>query len=348
MTFYIEKDIENITKNLDDDFKNNLAGKTVLVIGSEGFLGKYFIKSLINFNDNNKNQLVNIIGLDNLRTSKKDNNDVTKYEFIEHDVTSPLSLSQKPEFIIFAAGIASPYYYRKYPLETLDTTVKGLRYFLDYASVHNSKLLYFSSSEIYGNPDINNIPTKESYKGHVSCVGPRACYDESKRLGETLLKIYSEEKNVHGVTVRPFNVFGPGMSPYDYRIVPNFFSQALNNKPISIYGNGEQTRTFCYISDAIEGFFKALFYGRKGEPYNIGNPDQEISIKDFSTLFSKVTDDLTNNFIITDYPDSYPADEPLRRCPDITKAREHFEFYPKISLENGLQNFYNWCKPYYS
>lgn len=347
MTFYLEKDIENIANDLEDDFKKNFSGKTILIIGSEGFLGKYFVKSLIKFNEINKNHTVNIIGLDNLRTSKKDNNDKSKYHFIEHDVTSPIKLSQDLDFIIFGAGIASPYYYRKYPLETLDTTIVGLRYFLELSINKSTKLLYFSSSEIYGNPDINNIPTKESFKGHVSCVGPRACYDESKRIGETLLKIYSEEKNVYGVTVRPFNIFGPGMSPLDYRIVPNFFSQAINNKPISIYGDGKQTRTFCYITDGIVGFFKALFYGRKGEPYNIGNPEQEISIKDFSKIFSEVTYDLNNNFIVTDYPDSYPADEPLRRCPDITKAREHLNYYPKVDLKTGLSNFYKWCKTYY-
>ena len=206
--------------------------------------------------------------------------------------------------------------------------------------------LFFSSSEIYGDPDSKNIPTKESYRGNVSCTGPRACYDESKRVGETLCHIFHNIRGVHTNTIRPFNVFGPGMQETDYRVLPNFTSRIKANIPLQIYGTGNQTRTFCYVTDAMEGFIRVILSGISGEAYNIGNPNPEISvielIKKIESILGKKV-----NYNIVDYPDSYPADEPNRRCPDIRKAKIQIKYEPKIDIDEGLTRFINWSEKVY-
>ena len=253
---------------------------------------------------------------------------------------------KKIDIIIHAAGIASPFYYRKKPLETLDVTINGTRNLLNIAKKNKSKFIFFSSSEIYGDPDKANIPTKENYRGNVNSMGPRACYDESKRLGETLCYIYSKYFNVHTNIIRPFNVYGPGMSQNDYRIFPNFAINILTNSIISIYGSGNQTRTYCYVSDAIEGFLRVIKYGKKGEVYNIGNNKPEVSVGQIYKIFKKIT----TKKIFAKYikhPKSYPADEPQRRCPDIKKSIKHLNYKPKINLEVGLKKYMDWAKQNY-
>ena len=202
-----------------------------------------------------------VIVLDNLITSGKEGSEIPDFEniqFLNHNVVLPFEIEKDLDYIIHAAGIASPYYYRAYPLETLEVAIHGTQNMLKVAKAKSAKLTFFSSSEIYGDPDPKNIPTKESYRGNVSCTGPRACYDESKRVGETLCNIYHSLHGVHTNTIRPFNVFGPGMQETDYRVLPNFASRIKGNIPLQIYGNGEQTRTFCYITDAMEGFIRVV------------------------------------------------------------------------------------------
>ncbi len=154
--------------------------------------------------------------------------------------------------------------------------VQGTKNMLDLARTNGAKLLFFSWSEIYGDPDSAHVPTPESYRGNVSCLGPRACYDKSKRLGETLCRIYQQRYGVHTNIVRPFNVFGTGMQERDYRVLPNFASQIAGGRPLTVYGTGRQTRTYCYLSDAIVGFTLAMLRGVPGEPYNVGNPKPEL------------------------------------------------------------------------
>jgi UDP-glucuronate decarboxylase len=244
----------------------------------------------------------------------------------------------KVDFIFHMAGIASPYYYRAFPLETLDVAITGTRKMLDMAKDKGAKLIFFSSSEIYGDPDSKHVPTAESYRGNVSCLGPRACYDESKRVGETLCRIYHTQFGVDTAMIRPFNVYGPGMQEKDYRVLPNFASRIKNEQPLKIYGSGNQTRTFCYITDAVAGFMKVAAHGVPGEPYNIGNPTPELSMLELAKEIEKVLGQKVAVDIV-EYPDSYPADEPNRRCPDISKSNLQLGYQPRVTLQDGLKRF---------
>jgi UDP-glucuronate decarboxylase len=187
---------------------------------------------------------------------------------------------------------------------------------------------------------------QESYRGNVSCQGPRACYDESKRAGETLCYIYHTQHGTATNTIRPFNVYGPGMQETDYRVLPNFASRIKSGSPLHIYGDGTQTRTFCYITDALVGFFKVFLKGVPGEAYNIGNPKPEISMIDLAGALKKISSSEIKYDII-EYPDSYPADEPMRRSPDIRKARLQLGFEPIVGFEEGLSRFLSWTDEVY-
>ena len=347
--FLLEKDINQIVENIKD-VSNQFSGKTVLLTGGRGFLGRYFMSIFNLLNKQVLKEKVKVIVLDNLITSGKEGSEIPSYEnieFINHNVIKNFITDKKIDFIIHAAGIASPYYYRAYPLETLEVAINGTQNMLKLAVLKSARLIFFSSSEIYGDPDSKNIPTKESYKGNVSCIGPRACYDESKRVGETLCNIYHNLKGVSTNTIRPFNVFGPGMQETDYRVLPNFTSRIKGNIPLQIYGTGNQTRTFCYITDAMEGFIRVILNGVPGEAYNIGNPNPEISVIE---LIKKIEAILGKRvkYNKVDYPDSYPADEPNRRCPDILKAKIQVKYEPKIDINEGLKRFLEWSEEAYT
>ena len=348
MSFLLNSDLEEITLELGEEMKS-FNGKNILITGARGFLGRYFIDFFLLLNSNYLDKKCHILGVDNFITAGSFGKEISSdkmYEFKEHNIIKPFKKNKSFDFIIHAAGIASPYYYKKWPLDALDVSTLGLRNVLNLADKH-TRLIFFSSSEIYGNPDSSNVPTKETYNGNVSCLGPRACYDESKRMGETLIQIYAENYNVNASIIRPFNVYGPGMQKLDYRVLPNFASKIFSNEEITIYGDGSQTRTFCYVTDAIVGFLKVLINGKPAEPYNIGNPKPEISMLELIKLVEKVNPEYKIDYRITDYPDTYPADEPMRRCPDISKASENLNYNPKINLENGLVRFFNWARENY-
>ena len=345
----INSDICEIVDSIND-FANNFSDKTILITGARGFLGRYFIDTFNLLNEKIFVKPVKIIALDNLITSGKSGLDFPEYKnvkFIKHNVINNFESNEKLDYIIHAAGIASPFYYRAYPLETLDVAITGTKNMLELAKQHNAKFTFFSSSEIYGDPDLKYIPTSESYRGNVASQGPRSCYDESKRVGETLCYVFNTCYSVHTNIIRPFNVFGPGMQETDYRVLPNFASQIIKDNPLNLYGSGEQTRTFCYITDAMEGFLRVIFKGMPGETYNIGNSQPEISIinlvKKVQKIYSKEI-----KFNLVNYPESYPADEPNRRAPDISKALNHLGYKPKVPLDEGLKRFFNWAKKNYS
>ena len=345
----INSDICEIVDSIND-FANNFSDKTILITGARGFLGRYFIDTFNLLNEKIFVKPVKIIALDNLITSGKSGLDFPEYKnvkFIKHNVINNFESNEKLDYIIHAAGIASPFYYRAYPLETLDVAITGTKNMLKLAKQHNAKFTFFSSSEIYGDPDLKYIPTSESYRGNVASQGPRSCYDESKRVGETLCYVFNNCYGVHTNIIRPFNVFGPGMQETDYRVLPNFASQIIKDNPLNLYGSGEQTRTFCYITDAMEGFLRVIFKGMPGETYNIGNSQPEISI---INLVKKVQEIYTKQikYNLVNYPESYPADEPNRRAPDISKALNHLGYKPKVSLDEGLKRFFNWAKNNYS
>lgn len=344
----VRDDFAAIAKNLKDDARK-LEGKTVLISGGGGFLGKYLVGTLCHLNDRVLKKPARIIAVDNYITGKahphfhfRHRPDVLE---VWADAAQPLPVREPVHYIIHAAGIASPAYYRKYPLETIESAITGAKNLLELAR-RNPELngfLFFSSSEIYGDPEAHAVPTPETYHGYVSSIGPRACYDESKRLGETLTAIYHDLYNLPTTIVRPFNVFGPGMLHDDRRVLPMFAYKTLNKEPLIVFGNGHQTRTFCYITDSITGFYKVMLNGKPGHAYNIGNDANEISMKDLAALFTEI-EGSGGTYRTEPYPDHYPGGEPMRRCPDITKAKDHLGFNPRVDLENGLARFIEWCR----
>ena len=344
----IEEDLAAIIKGLGKD-ANKLSGKTVLISGGSGFLGSYINQTINLLNQKVLAKKCKVISVDNYITGSEKRNfigplDDKYFQFIYQDVRLPMLISDKVDYVIHAAGLASPYYYQKYPLETIESAVVGAKNLLEIARTKNvAGFLFFSSSEIYGDPDPKHVPTPETYAGHVSSVGPRACYDESKRLGETLSLVYHEQFGVPIKIVRPFNVYGPGMKPNDYRVIPTFLHRSLTGEPLPVHGKGTQTRTFCYVTDAIIGFLKVLLSGRPGEVYNVGNDKPELTMYELAKI---VVDKVGGKaeVKVVDYPSSYPAGEPQRRCPDLTKITKELNYVPQVDLENGLARSIDWFR----
>ena len=346
--FFLSSDIDEIVERISGVAKD-LSGKTVLLTGGRGFLGRYFVEVFDRLNKDVLDKPMTLIVLDNLITAGKEGAQIPKYDhikFIKHNVIHPFAYEGALDYVIHAAGIASPYYYRVYPIETMEVAINGTRNMLELAKKSSARFSFFSSSEIYGDPDAKHVPMQESYRGNVSCQGPRACYDESKRAGETLCYIYHTQNGTATNTIRPFNVYGPGMQETDYRVLPNFASRIKSGRPLHIYGDGTQTRTFCYVTDALVGFFKVFLKGVPGEAYNIGNPKPEVSMIDLAEALKTISSSKIKYDII-EYPDSYPADEPMRRSPDIRKARVQLGFEPIVGFKEGLSRFLFWTDEVY-
>ena len=343
----VESDIAEIGERLSE-IADIFSGKRIVLAGGGGFLGRYFRAVIEYLNTGKLDKPCNLVVIDNLiTTSTNDEADSEHCSFLQADVADPIDISGPVDFVVNAAGIASPFYYRAYPLETLRAAVDGTRNLLELARDRGARFTFFSSSEIYGDPDSKNIPTQESYRGNVACMGPRACYDESKRLGETLCFIYHGHHGLWTNTIRPFNVYGPGMQESDYRILPNFASNIKAGRTLKVYGSGKQTRTYCYVTDAMNGFFRVIAKGVAGEAYNIGASGPEIGVVDLIKRIESVLDDAIPRDHV-DYPDSYPADEPNRRCPDIRKARLQLGYEPLIDLDEGLGRYFAWTDKHYS
>tara|TARA_B100000212_G_scaffold322825_1_gene282400 strand:+ start:455 stop:1534 length:1080 start_codon:yes stop_codon:yes gene_type:complete len=340
--------ITNNTKELD------LNGSKILITGCAGFLGYYFTNYLaLSMKDLGIKKIIALdsfllghpIWLDKLRNHIGESLEVISFT-LGKDNIKQINNYLDITHIIHMASIASPTFYRQFPLETVDANVWGLRDLFD-SYLESKKLkgfLFFSSSEIYGDPDHENIPTKEDYRGFVSCTGPRACYDESKRFGETLCSIYRQKYNMPITIVRPFNNYGPGMKPTDKRLPADLANCILENKDIIIYSNGRPTRTFCYVADAICGFLKALFSGKKGE-YNIGIDNNETSVYELADIFRNAGKKFlkyNGQIIFKESLDkNYLNDNPQRRCPNIDKARKELLFNPKIPVVNGVEKYLN-------
>jgi len=317
--------------------------KRILITGINGFLGKHLVDGLITDLSQKPNEPFAIVGIDNGITSiEKIKND--KVKLIQEDLIGfEFSGLGKFDLVIHMAGLASPVHYMKSPLETIDVHTLVTRSLLEMCRNWGSKFIFFSSSEIYGQPSASNIPTTEEFKGNVSCQGPRSCYDESKRLGETFCYVYNKYFNVHTNVIRPFNIYGPGMSKYDYRMIPNMMRNYINKRPVEIFSTGKQTRTYCYYSDAIDGIMKVINNGYSGETYNIGNDDPELSALDLIEIFGSVLGEKID-YNLVDYPKSYPQDEPNRRLPSIQKIKSDLSYNPNITIEEGLLKTYNLVK----
>lgn len=339
-----EEDLKRIADDIKQD-AGQLSGKTLLITGGAGFLGNYFIGTIDFLNRNILKKPCKIISVDNFITGVRYKvNEGPNFKAIRHNIKEPLKIEGNVDYIIHAAGIASPKFYREYKIETIDVATSGTKNMLELAREKKSRsMLFFSSSEVYGDPDPQHIPTDENYNGNVSCIGPRANYDESKRLGETLCVVYHETYNVPVKMVRPFNIYGPGMRMDDYRVIPNFVSHMFRGKPFPVYGAGNQTRTFCYISDAMSGFFRVLFSNQNGQPFNVGNDDQEISILYLGQLMVELFDYKNGLKHDVGINDAYSQGDPKRRSPDLARIRK-LGYNPKTSLKTGLKRFVDWAR----
>jgi UDP-glucuronate decarboxylase len=304
--------------------KNN--NKTILITGGSGFLGSHLCKKLLNEGNN-------VICLDNLETGSLENikslDNNHNFSFINRDITTEIDLKQDIDQIYNLACPASPINYQKDPVKTNKTSVLGVLNLLDFALSKNAKIFHASTSEVYGNPWMH--PQKESYWGNVNPIGPRACYDEGKRCAETFCFDYQRQYGSKIKVVRIFNTYGPNMQANDGRVVSNFIVQALKNDPITIYGEGNQTRSFCYVDDLIEAFTAMMnsrddFYG----PVNIGNP-VEFSMLQLANEVLSVTE--SSSEIIFK---PLPQDDPEQRRPDISLAKKEFNWEPEVSLREGL------------
>jgi len=339
-----DNDLQDVVENLDYQ-SYEFTGKTILITGAAGFLGRNFVEYFDEITSYLLGEPCRVIAIDSLIAASTKSNQIITKNIVNGNVVDFLGTysANKIDYIINAAGIASPEQYQKYPLETLDVCYSGTRNMLEFLRQQGSgRMLYFSSSEIYGNPDDKNVPTKETYKGIVSSTGPRACYDEGKRVGEALCTTYHKKYGVDVSIVRPFNIYGPGMSDNDHRVIPNFAHCIKNSDTILIHGHGAQTRTYCYVTDGIVGFLKVLLEGVAGEAYNIGNDTPEITVKELAAkmIYLSTFSPIVPKIKLIDYPKTYPADEPMRRCPDLTKAREGLGYYPHISLKEGLKRYF--------
>jgi UDP-glucuronate decarboxylase len=300
----------------------------ILVTGGSGFIGSHLCARLIDMGHY-------VICLDNNFTGSIDNIsqllDHPMFEFIEHDITLPIYL--EVDQIYHLACPASPKAYQFDPIKTIKTNVHGTITALGIAKKNRARILLTSTSEVYGDPKIS--PQVEEYWGNVNPVGIRSCYDEGKRIAETLMIEYHRKHDVDIRIARIFNTYGPKMAPDDGRVVSNFIDQCVHNRDITIYGDGSQTRSFCYVDDMVNGLIKLMQQTETIGPINLGNPN-EITIKDLAILIQNIIP--TESKIIFE---DLPQDDPLRRNPDITKAKNILNWEPTVLLEDGLHRTIN-------
>ena len=303
----------------------------ILVTGGAGFLGSHLCDRLIDNGDE-------VICMDNLFTGRKENiahlSQNSEFEFIEHDVIEPFEY--EVDQIYNLACPASPPHYQYNPIRTIKTSIMGAMNSLGLAKTVNARVLQASTSEVYGDPEIH--PQPETYRGSVNPIGIRACYDEGKRCAETLFFDYYRENKVDIRVARIFNTYGPRMLPDDGRVVSNFIVQALKGKDITIYGNGEQTRSFCYVDDLVEGLMRLMNQNDQTGPINIGNPGEFTILE----LAKQVLEKTESESQITFHP--IPGDDPLQRQPDIALAEKVLDWKPTIALDEGLEKTINYFK----
>ena len=300
--------------------------KRVLVSGGAGFLGSHLCDRLVE-------QGHDVICLDNFFTSQKSNIahllDHANFELIRHDVTDPITLEVDEIFNL--ACPAAPGHYQYNPIKTTKTSILGAIHMLGIAKRVGARILHASTSEVYGDP--TEHPQTESYRGNVNPIGPRACYDEGKRAAETLMFDYHRQNKVDIKVIRIFNTYGPRMHPYDGRVVSNFIRQALKDEPITLYGDGSQTRSFCFVSDLIDGML-AMMNSEPGftGPVNLGNP-HEFTIRELADAVVRLSGSSSSVEVTRELPE----DDPLQRRPDITLAKEVLDWAPTIQLNEGLK-----------
>ena len=306
--------------------------KRVLITGAAGFLGSHLCDRFIH-------EGYHVIGMDNLITGRMSNIEhlmkLSNFEFHHHDVSKHIHISGELDYILHFASPASPIDYLKIPIQTLKVGSLGIHNCLGLARVKNARVLIASTSEVYGDPSVH--PQPESYWGNVNPVGPRGVYDEAKRFQEAMTMAYHTFHDVETRIVRIFNTYGPRMRLNDGRVLPAFIGQALRGEDLTIFGDGSQTRSFCYVDDLVEGIYR-LLHSDYSNPVNIGNPS-EISISEFAEEIIKLTG--TDQKVI--YKD-LPVDDPKQRRPDTTIANELLNWEPKVSRKEGLDLTYSYFK----
>ena len=297
----------------------------ILVTGAAGFLGSHLCDRLLAEGHD-------VVGMDNRVSGQTENlNDAfdhDRFSFHEHDVTEFVHVSGELDAVLHLASLASPVFYRDFPIKTLKVGALGTHKTLGLAKEKDATYLFTSTSEVYGDPEVN--PQPEDYRGNVDPYGPRSCYDESKRYGEALVRGYRDKHGLDVRVARIFNTFGPRMRLDDGRVIPNFMSQALTGRDLTVYGDGEQTRSFCYVSDMIDGLV-ALLDSELEEPVNIGNPD-ERTINELAEVVIEATESESG---ITH--GELPPQDPEVRRPDISRARSALQWEPTVSLREGLR-----------
>lgn len=310
----------------------------ILVTGGAGFLGSWLCESLLKLK-------ANVICLDNYFSGNEENiiklKKITNFKFIKHDISTPFFYEEKIDYIFHLASRASPFEFSRFPIQILKANTLGTWIVLGIALKHDSTLLYASTSEVYGDPDPSKIPTDETYNGNVNPIGERACYDEAKRAGEAFAMAYLLQHDLNVRIVRIFNTYGPRIKAGNLygRVIPNFITQSLKNEPIKIFGDGNQTRSFSYVSDTIKGIILSqIKENTKGEVINIGN-ENEKSILDLANLIKKIIKSDSQIHFLPPKPD-----DPKRRCPNINKAKKLLNWLPKVNLEDGLNETIQWFK----
>ena len=353
----VSEDLDRMIAAAADEFAK-LSGRRIMIAGGAGFLGYYLVQAPLRWNQRHPSEKpIDVTVLDNfirgvpawLTALQGDSH----LHLLKHDITDPLPSSlQDMQYIIHGASIASPIYYRKYPIETMDANVNGLRFLLEYCLTQKRAgkavegVLFYSSSEIYGDPTPGDIPTPETYRGNVSCTGPRACYDESKRYGETLCANFARQHGLPIKVARPFNNYGPGLKITDGRVIPDFARDILAGRDIVMLSDGTAKRTYCYVADAVVGYYKALVKGGAGEAYNVGVETPEITVTELADRAVALAKELfgyTGRVVRKESSDKdYLVDNPSRRCPVITKARTELGYDPQVTIDEGLRRSLIW------
>jgi dTDP-glucose 4,6-dehydratase len=306
--------------------------ETVLITGGAGFLGSHLCEFLLD-------EGFKVIAMDNFVTGDKKNvkhlkND-SNFTLINHDISKHIEIDAKLDFVLHFASPASPIDYQKIPIQTLKSGSLGTHNTLGLALAKKAVYFLASTSEVYGDPQVN--PQPESYWGNVNPIGIRGCYDEAKRFAEALVMAYHRIHKLDTRIVRIFNTYGPKMRKNDGRAVPNFINQALKNKSITVYGDGKQTRSFCYVSDLIDGIYK-LMISKINDPVNLGNPDEHTMLE-FADIVKELTQSKSKIIF-----EELPIDDPQVRCPDISKAKKELGWRPKVKLKDGLSKTVEWFK----
>lgn len=347
----LAQDLQNILNGLSSQEKSTLSGKTIFITGFAGSLGFMMMQFFAKYGE--ELGVKHVYALDSYVFGKPawiaDLENLKLFTIVKGDIlNADLTQFKNAETIFHMASLASPVYYRLHPIETMDADVVGLRRLLDYFQNKNIfNLLFYSTSEIYGDPAQTMVPTPESYWGNVNTSGPRACYDESKRYAETLCYCFYHDRGFPSTIIRPFNSYGPGLRINDKRAPADFAMNVLNNEPIVIYSNGKATRTFCYSTDLTIASLKCILSG-KYDIFNAGNDIDEMTVYNLAEIYKKTGQELfgyDQEITFKVHEDKhYNTDNPQRRCPNLTKIKTELGYNPQVDVRTGVRKYLEFLK----